>query len=838
MKKNKKRIIVTVCLLLLVAGLLFLGKNKTLDGFNSIENYYQELSSKHSELSYDSGKCYVNNRILMYIDNPSKVLEIEKKYSLTIESSFGEYYKHYTMEFAEKLTLEELETIIAELESEKLITKGWIDTVLPLSIKTELIPSDPWDDAIWDDSKPAGKNWNMEAINAPAAWNLLNTDNKVNVGIVEFGVDVNHEDLCENVVHSATNNKSDHGTHVTGIISAEWNERGICGLVGKNSKVFITEPTDVYLTDGTLTSFFSWLLYDCNVQVINMSLGYNSEMVYAACKGNEKAINDCISNSELIGNILKIEIQRREEEGLEDFIICCSAGNEQDKYYQKNKKSTYGYRIPGFFSLFSSTPSEDDEMAYYASPLTSINDEVVKEHIIVVGAIEHKEKKIETEYRVAPYSNRGMRVDVLAPGTDIFSTAIDNKYTDTIVENGNALPASGTSFAAPHVAGVAAMLFSLDPSLSAKEVKEIICTTGVETFFSGGKELRMIDANEAVQVVLQRQEKEGVKNKESKFNVKYDKREWAQLLRLFLTNDLGDISKRDIGFFYTQYVNTHTCQYVDRQPMNSYKESSYLVDMNGNYISPSKIPKKIFDEWLWTYFNISIEQINTEPCDMLIFESDADYYYFYFFEGYGILFNTFAYIYDTNFTKDEAIFYVDFIDDFQFRMDEYLDMTREEVLLDKDTKYEYSAEFHFDIVDGRLLVKEANILEIPVPIRYVGKALEPQNADFNRLKNKFIPGKKVLGYQLQGISSMGGDDWIKDGWDGYDMYYGPDFYPSDDNIDEDTSEPVYVRIYTDYFDEDPKKNILGIAAFSDNSEAFYYEDGHIEYYSSVKELNE
>ena len=33
---------------------------------------------------------------------------------------------------------------------------------------------------------------------------------------------------------------------------------------------------------------------------------------------------------------------------------------------------------------------------------------------------------------------------------------------------------------------------------------------------------------------------------------------------------------------------------------------------------------------------------------MLIFESDADYYYFYFFEGYGILFNTFAYIYDTN----------------------------------------------------------------------------------------------------------------------------------------------------------------------------------------------
>jgi hypothetical protein len=52
--------------------------------------------------------------------------------------------------------------------------------------------------------------------------------------------------------------------------------------------------------------------------------------------------------------------------------------------------------------------------------------------------------------RIAWFSNKGPQVELAAPGTDILSTALHGKYGVV----------NGTSFAAPHVAGVAALLFS------------------------------------------------------------------------------------------------------------------------------------------------------------------------------------------------------------------------------------------------------------------------------------------------------------------------------------------------------------------------------------------
>ncbi len=69
----------------------------------------------------------------------------------------------------------------------------------------------------------------------------------------------------------------------------------------------------------------------------------------------------------------------------------------------------------------------------------------------------------------APFSNHGPWVHVGAPGTGIMSTFFDGTSTYRIE--------SGTSVAAPHVAGVAALLLSLRPSLSPAEVDAIIRST-------------------------------------------------------------------------------------------------------------------------------------------------------------------------------------------------------------------------------------------------------------------------------------------------------------------------------------------------------------------------
>jgi subtilisin family serine protease len=65
----------------------------------------------------------------------------------------------------------------------------------------------------------------------------------------------------------------------------------------------------------------------------------------------------------------------------------------------------------------------------------------------------------------ASFSNYGKRsVDVFAPGVDIYSTVPNDEYEEN----------SGTSMAAPVVSGLAALIMSYYPELSAKDVKEII----------------------------------------------------------------------------------------------------------------------------------------------------------------------------------------------------------------------------------------------------------------------------------------------------------------------------------------------------------------------------
>ncbi|WP_299619443.1 S8 family peptidase [uncultured Tenacibaculum sp.] len=71
----------------------------------------------------------------------------------------------------------------------------------------------------------------------------------------------------------------------------------------------------------------------------------------------------------------------------------------------------------------------------------------------------------------ASFSNYGkLNVDVFAPGVSIYSTFPDNRYQAI----------SGTSMASPSTAGVAALIRSYYPELSASQVKRIIMNSGTK----------------------------------------------------------------------------------------------------------------------------------------------------------------------------------------------------------------------------------------------------------------------------------------------------------------------------------------------------------------------
>ena len=98
----------------------------------------------------------------------------------------------------------------------------------------------------------------------------------------------------------------------------------------------------------------------------------------------------------------------------------------------------------------------------------------MSDNVLTIGAMSSN----YNENLPAAFSNYGkINVDIFAPGVQIYSTVPENEYEYF----------NGTSMAAPGAAGVAALIRSYYPKLSAKQVKHIIMNSGTKIDLEGNK---------------------------------------------------------------------------------------------------------------------------------------------------------------------------------------------------------------------------------------------------------------------------------------------------------------------------------------------------------------
>lgn len=520
----------------------FVSESKIMNYAESVEREIPETNISEFTLHQSSetnivtdveqGVTFVNNEVLVTIDSSKNKQKLENYISQIGGTIVGEIPElaDYQILLDKEYDIHELKAIVTELSEQE-----WVVTAVPnycIKIDTQYVPNDKKWSKKWDDV-PDGTNWGVEAIDIQEAWDYQsNMTTTVNVGVIDNMFDVNHEDLIfseaplGNVLAMNDSAWDNHGTHTSGTIAATTNNKvGIAGISINDNLYgvsYVGLAVGGYDTLQSMKIALYYLIATNDCAVINMSIGVD-HLTFEASRGGVLATNELNNLASGIENLLQRLIDQDYQ-----FVICKSAGNQNEvgggyQYFRKDENDDdypYEYYSYSDYLKYLSGESGYEYFAEYKDEKTAIesrlesgnvdakydflgtiSNQEVKNRIIVVGAAEslgtHKEggflwfgrKTVHNGYSIASFSQCGDRVDVLAPGVDIYS-CVKNGYSNM----------SGTSMAAPHVSGVASLLFSVNPNLSADDVKSIICDTAVGSY--GNENYGLLNAKNAVEAAL------------------------------------------------------------------------------------------------------------------------------------------------------------------------------------------------------------------------------------------------------------------------------------------------------------------------------------------------
>lgn len=245
---------------------------------------------------------------------------------------------------------------------------------------------------------------NLDVMKAREVWEISRQGEGNVVAILDTGIDVNHDNLSQNIIGGYNFTKDDggdpdayidydgHGTHVAGIIGAYKTStgRGLYGVAPK-CKLLILKVLDQYGRGS----------YEQVVRAIQYAInwtGPNGEKV--------NVINMSLGGrqpDESLHAALKIARQK-------GIVLVSAAGNNGDGDPNSFEKS-----YPGYYK-----------------------------EVIQVGSV-------NANLEPSLFSNNNVNLDFVAPGENVYSTHLNNRFVKL----------TGTSMAAPYVSGAIALILNI-----------------------------------------------------------------------------------------------------------------------------------------------------------------------------------------------------------------------------------------------------------------------------------------------------------------------------------------------------------------------------------------
>jgi len=386
--------------------------------------------------NYQGTKMALSDEIIVKFKSTAtdtEISELNQKYGATIVKSGVLSEKGYILKLPQRKSAKDVLNIANTYYKNPIVEYAHPNFLRLL--KPVATPDDPYFDEQWNLNNTGQNGWTVDAdIDAPEAWDINTGSSTVTIAIIDEGVDLNHEDLVDNLVtgYDATgggsgggaNSWDGHGTSCAGIASAVTNNA--IGVAGVNWNVKIM-PVRIAYTP--YEGYPYWLTYDSWIaDGIQWAVDNGADVLSNSWGGGSPSdvINDAIRYAKTNGR------------GGKGSVVVFASGNEN----------------------------------------SSVIYPAVRPEVIAVGATSPCDERKNPSSCDGEWwwgSNYGHELDVTAPGVKIYTT--DIMGTGGYISGNYISDFNGTSSATPHVAGLAGLILSENPSLTAPQVEIIIKDT-------------------------------------------------------------------------------------------------------------------------------------------------------------------------------------------------------------------------------------------------------------------------------------------------------------------------------------------------------------------------